>query len=152
MSEPSIDPALERKLDAIRQNIGVIVEIAVADAPGGATAAALTAQVRDQNGEIVERECVFLVYASTTEYHGLKTPNANITLDTISEGSVVAESPSDGWWLVKTNDEGLFACNANNGSDQTVWFNAATSDGGADSAASGTVVRSSIPDSAEWAA
>ena len=158
MSEPSANPSLDAKfagahakIDALDSNV-VDVVMAVADVGGGGTVGLLSAQVKDQYGFDLAKECVFLIYASDTEFHGPADPNANVTLDTVTEGSIVASSAADGWWLVKTDATGLFGCNANNSIDQTVWFNAASPRGGVDATASGVTVRSSVPDSAAWSA
>jgi hypothetical protein len=148
------DINLERRLAAIRELLTdnlVDVEIAVADASGGESAAAMTAQVVDMYGNNLAKVCAFMIFASDTEFAGPNSANTNITVDTVTAGELVADGSAAGWWLVKTDATGLFAANANNDSDEEVFFNAASSNGGVE-AGTGVNVRTSIPDSATWAA
>lgn len=135
----------------IQDNI-VDITIAVADVGAGGTATPLTADLKDLAGSALSKTGVFLIYASDTQYHGLKDPNANITLDTVTKGSILTNNAAAGWWLCKADSSGQFACNANNGSDETVYFSCTGSDGGVDAVANGVIVRGCIPDDATWAA
>lgn len=130
----------------------VDVVVAVADASGGATDALMTVQVNDLAGTAVGKVCEVMFYAGDTQYAGLLDPNANITIGTVTAGSVLASAAASGWWLLKTDATGLFAATATNAVDETVYFNAATCEGGVDGLTAGVVVRGCVPDDATWAA
>lgn len=130
----------------------VDVVVAVADASGGATDALMTVQVNDLAGTAIGKVCEVMFYASDTQYAGLLDPNANITIGTVTAGSVLASAAASGWWLLKTDATGLFAATATNASDETVYFNAATCEGGVDGLTAGVVVRGCVPDDATWSA
>lgn len=130
----------------------VDVVVAVADAGGGATVSLCTVDLTDLSGAALAKVAVVLLVASDTLYHGLADPNANITLDTFTKGSALANNAGAGWWLLKTDASGQVSCNANNAADETVYFSAVTADGGVDAAASGVMVRGCVPDDATWAA
>jgi hypothetical protein len=139
------------QINLIAQNL-VDAVIAVADAPAGATAAALTADLKDVNGNALAKVGVFLIEASTTLYHGARTPNAHITFGTPSKGSVLADDHANGWWLVKTDANGQFAVNASNSSDETVYFSCTTAPVGVDALAHAVAIRGCVPDDATWSA
>jgi hypothetical protein len=130
----------------------VDVVVAVADTGGGGTDALASVQVNDLAGVALAKECVLMLYAGDTQYGGLKDANANITLGSVTAGSILASAAASGWFLVKTDATGLFAATASNSSDETVYFNAATADGGVDTAVNGVVVRGCVPDGATWSA
>jgi hypothetical protein len=143
------DGPFRTKSGELQRNL-VDAVVAVADAGGGASATALTVDIFDLVGTALEKECTLLLYASVSQYGGPRDPNANVTLDTISKGSVVASSAANGWWLIKTDSAGQFACNANNDTDESVWFVCSTSDGGVEVTGKGVVVRGCVPDVAAW--
>jgi len=134
----------------VRSQLDVL--IAAADATGGATAASFSATLREVSGATRAQAGVLLLYASNSQYGGPRDPNAHVTIDTITSGSVLASDAASGWWLVKSGSNGVFAANINNDSDETVWFSATTADCGVDAAANGVVVRGCVPDSATWSA
>jgi hypothetical protein len=126
--------------------------IAVADATGGATATSLAVTLTRLDGSAVTKACTVLIYASTVQYGNGSAPNANVTLDTVGDGSIVASVAAAGYFVVKTDTDGSFTCNANNSTDETVWFNVGSPLGGIDALAAGTYVRGCVPDSAAWSA
>lgn len=139
------------ELTDVKDNL-VDVVVACADATGGSEDAALTVDVEDLSGTALSKACVLLLYASTTQYGGPRTANANITMGSPSKGSILASSAANGWWLIKTDTSGQFAVTASNTTDETVYFVCATSDGGADAVANGVAVRGCVPDSGTWSA
>ncbi len=155
---PSSDPNLDRKFAArdakteeLNDNV-VDVVITAADVGAGGTAGLFSAQVNDQYGFPLAKVCEFFVYVSDTEYAGLKDPNANVTLDTLTAGSILLNGAASGYFLVKTDATGLFACNHNNSSDETVYYNAADAEGGVDAVGAGVAVRGCVPADATWSA
>jgi hypothetical protein len=145
-----VDASLNLTATGIRVTNLLNPVVAVADASGGATAAALTVDAEDINGVAYAAALVMLLVASNTQYAGLLDPNANVTLDTQSKGSILASDASAGWWLIKTDSNGQFAYNANNSSDEQVWFSVEQPSGGVDALASGALIRGCVPDSATW--
>ena len=137
------------QVNVLDSNLADVV-LAVADASGGATDAALTAQVNDVNGSAVSKACVFLIQTADTQYAGSKDQNANVTFGTATVGSILASG--SGLAVVKTSATGAFACTATNASDEAVYFNAASADGGEDALIAGIVVRGCVPDLATWSA
>jgi spermidine synthase len=126
------------------------VVITAADAPAGATTSLFTADIKDLAGVALAKTGVFLIVASDTEYTGSKDANANVTFGTATAGSILASG--SGYAIVKTDAAGSFACTATNAADETVYFTAASADGGADAVANGVVVRGCVPADATWAA
>jgi hypothetical protein len=138
--------------NANETNINNIADIVItaADAPGGATTSLFTAAIKDLSGDAIEKTGVFLIVASDTQYAGSKDANANVTFGTATAGSILASG--SGYAIVKTDATGSFACTATNAVDETVYFTAASADGGADAVANGVVVRGCVPADATWAA
>lgn len=124
--------------------------IAVADAPSGATTAALTLQINDLAGAPIAHAGIVKILAKTTQYGGEQTIQTNVTFGTATVGSILATG--NGWAVVKTSAVGAFACTATDASDDTVWFSVCTADGGHDALAAGVLVRGCLPDAATWSA
>jgi hypothetical protein len=124
--------------------------IAVANATGGSTTAALTLQLNDITGSAMSKVCVCKIVGCDAEYAGHGDQNANVTFSAATTGSILGSG--SGWAIIKTDATGTFACTANNAVDETVWFSACDPDGGADALASGVSVRACIPDDATWSA
>lgn len=144
------DKALNAAEAALWPNNIVDAVIAVADAGGGATAAALTVDLQDLEGNALAKTGVAMIVASDTQYAGSKDANANVTFTTATLGSILASG--SGWAIIKCDSSGQFACTASNSSDETVYFSVCSVDGGADALANGVVVRGCIPDDATWSA
>lgn len=122
--------------------------IAVADATGGATGAALTAHLHDLAGANLAKTAAILILAADTAY-GFQTLNAHVTFGTATVGSILESGT--GWCLAKCDATGAFACTVTNASDETVYFVAGSSRG-ADAVANGIVIRGCVPDAATWSA
>lgn len=152
---PSHGPAMERLNALIEQSNAAVdgmadATIAVADAAGGATGAALTLQLQDLEGNPLARVAVVKIVVSDTEYAGVNDANSNVTFGTATAGSILASG--NGYAVVKTSATGAFACTASNSADETAYFSVVNSDGGVDALAAGVCVRSCVPDDATWAA
>jgi hypothetical protein len=124
--------------------------MAIANATGGATAAALTADLKDLAGAGLSKTGVFKIIASDNEYRGGEDMNANVTFINATLGSILATAA--GWAIVKADSSGNFACTASNAVDETVWFAASSCEGGHDALANGVLIRGCVPDSAAWSA
>lgn len=155
---PEHGPALDRINAAIalankneKGTLNIVdAVLTVADAPGGATDSALTCQLNDVDGVAIKKAAVVKIVAADTEYAGSNDTNATTTFGTATTGSILASG--NGWAVVKTDATGAFACTATNSADETVYFSAATVDGGVDALASGVLVRGCLPESATWSA
>jgi hypothetical protein len=123
--------------------------IAVADASGGATGAALTLDLKDRAGSALSRAAVVMILASDSQYGGQRDPNANVTFGTATKGSILASGT--GWAVVKTDTGGEFDCTATNAVDEGVYFSVVTAEG-VDALASGALVHACVPDLATWSA
>jgi hypothetical protein len=122
--------------------------IAVANATGAATGAALTAHLHDLAGANLAKTAVILILTGDTAY-GFRTFNAHVTFGTATAGSILESGT--GWCLAKCDATGAFACTATNASDETVYF-VVTGSVGADAVANGIVIRGCVPDAATWSA
>jgi hypothetical protein len=131
----------------LKQNL-VDVTIAVADT--ATDDAAMTIDVEDLGGAALSKVCSFLVYASTTQWGGPTSPNANCTLGAPSKGGIRASDAANGWWLVETDSNGQFAATVTNTTNEQVWFVVASSDRGVSSLGYGVHVHGCIPDDATW--
>ena len=124
--------------------------VAVANAGAGATVAACTVQLNDLLGAPIGFVGEVLILAQSTQYAGRYALQTHVTFDTATVGSILASGA--GWAVIKTSAAGAFACNANNASDETVYFSVETTSGGHDALAAGIVVRGCVPDPATWSA
>lgn len=102
----------------------VTATIAVADAPGGATDAALTLSLVDSAGADITSARQVLITTTDTQYapHDFGTPSATTTFATATTGSIIASGAS--WALIETDAAGDFACTVTNSADETVYFRA----------------------------
>lgn len=124
--------------------------IAVANATGGGTTAALTLSLQDVNGVAAAKVCVAKIIATATQYAGAAAMDASPTFGSATVGSILGSG--NGWAVVKTSATGAFACTVTNATDETLYFTACTSDGGVDALAAGAVIRGCVPDAATWSA
>lgn len=124
--------------------------IAVANATGGATGAALTVVLRqaDNVTQLTSARQV-LVVCGSTQYAPFPALEASVTFGTATTGSIVASG--GGWALVETSAAGGFACTATNTDDETLYFSVVTPDSVSDLAKS-CMVLASNSDSAAWSA
>lgn len=129
----------------------VAATIAVADASGGATAAALTlqlAQSQDGATAIASARQVLIVTAAAA-FEPEQALNANVTFGSATLGTIAASG--SGWALVTTDATGAFACSATNAVDEAVNFWVESMKGG-DAVAERCVVSFSNADLATWSA
>lgn len=122
--------------------------IAVANAGGGATDAALTLQLNDLDGAAITAAKVVMIIAAAANYAGMAAVSTHPTFATATAGSILGSG--SGWACVKTSAAGAFACTVTNASDETLYFTACTPNGGADAVANAAIVRGCIPDAATW--
>ena len=122
--------------------------IAVADAPAGATVAAMSIQLTRADGTNVATARQVYIVASLTRYRG--NPTGTVTFDTPTVGTIIASGTS--WALVQTNATGAFACNANDAADETVYFSVTNALGGVSAVGEYAAVVGSNSDAAIWSA
>lgn len=129
----------------------VVAAIAVADATGGGTAAALTLQLdRSSDGVTpVASARQVLVRTGAVQFEPSQDLNANVTFGSATLGSIAASG--SGWALVTTDATGAFACSATNAVDESVEFWVETAKGG-DALAERAVCSFSNVDDATWSA
>lgn len=141
------------ELTGLLVNNMVYATIAVANAGGGATGAAMTLQLKQLDGStnITVARQVFIT-TSSTQYQGLGPPQASLTLGTVTAGSIIATVQAGACWLVQTSATGAFACTATNTDDETIWFSVMTPTGGVSDVTKGCIVVGSNADSATWSA
>lgn len=133
------------------QDTQVIAAVAVADATGGATDAALTLQIyrRDGSTPIASARQV-MVYASVAQYNHFAAISGTLTFATATTGSIIASGA--GWALVETDATGAFACTATNSADETVYFAVDTPSAGVSDTTKGVMGVISNNDPATWSA
>lgn len=155
----SDDDAVYAAIDSLDQWAGdledqfVNATIAVADASGGATAAALTVSLvraQDNSTDIASARQV-LILATDAQYEPVPSVSlvTNVTFATATTGTIAASGP--GWALVTTDASGDFACTASNSTDETAYFRVLTPTA-TDAAAERCVVVHSNSDDATWSA
>jgi hypothetical protein len=95
--------------------------IAVADASGGATDAALTVSLQqvDNSTDLAAPRQV-MIASGAAQYAPRQALNGNVTFGTATTGSII--DSGNGWALVLTDVSGDFACTATNASDEAVYF------------------------------
>lgn len=129
----------------------VTAVIAVADAAGGATTAALTLQLNQTDeATAISKTAQVLIVTQDTQYAPGQALNGGVTFGSATAGSIVASGT--GWALVETNATGAFACTATNATDETVYFSARTADFGCSDPTDGVLVVASNSDAAVWSA
>lgn len=127
------------------------VVVAAADATGGATASALTADLKTLNGAALAKTGVVKLIAQPTQYAGeLGTLSATTSWGSATKGSILASAA--GWCIAKCDASGQFACTLSNSADETLYVTACTADGGVDALANGIQVVGCVPDSVAWSA
>jgi hypothetical protein len=122
--------------------------IAVADAPGGLTTAALTLACTRPDGTAIATARQMYIVDSLTQYRG--NPSGSATYGTATVGSIVASGT--GWALIQTSTTGAFACTVTNAADETLYFSTETALGGVSDPTKYAVVVGSNSDSATWSA
>ena len=128
----------------------VVATVAVADVTGGATDGALTLTLTRADGSTaIASARQVLIRALTTRYLA-STLDATVTFSAATTGSIVASG--NGWAVVQTSAAGAFGCMVANSADETVYFSAATADGGVSDIAARCNVIGSNSDAATWSA
>ena len=121
--------------------------IAVADASGGATTAALTLTIkRADDSTAVASARQVLILAGATQY--LDTADSSPTFGTATAGSIIASG--NGWCLAQTSASGAFACTVTNATDETLYFSVRTPTAGVSDLTKACVVLGSNSDAATW--
>lgn len=129
----------------------VAATITVPDVVGGATAAALTlslVQAQDGTTPVASARQV-LIRALSQQYQPVPPFSNTVTFLNATTGSIVASG--NGWALVLTSAAGLFACTANNTTDETVHFRVLTADA-ISTLTQRCMVVGCVPDAATWSA
>lgn len=122
--------------------------IAVADAPAGATTAALTLALTRPDGTAIATIRQVYITSSLTQYRG--NPSGSATYGTATVGSIVASGT--GWALVQTDATGAFACTVTDAADETLYFAITSPLGGVSNVAYYACVVGSNSDAATWSA
>jgi len=126
----------------------VVATIAVANATGGATTAALTLQLNRADGTPITAARQVAIFGSTLQY-ARNNPSSTLSYGTATAGSIIY--PGSGYAIVKTDATGAFACTATNSADQTLYFMATVPDA-VSLTADGVLGVISNLDSAAWSA
>ena len=140
---------LKVKDGAIVADKFVVATIAVADAPGGATTAALTLDLTRADGTVLTAAVQVFIDAVTTQYYADGSRGA-CTFGSATKGTIVASGA--GWALVTTDADGEFDCTMTNASDETVYFSVRPAPAGNQTAGSGVFAVLSNSDAATWSA
>lgn len=123
--------------------------IAVANASGGATTAALTVALTRANGSTAIASARQVLIKTGAAQYAPQALNGNVTFGSATVGSIIASGT--GWALIETTAGGLFACTATNASDESVYFWCESSFRASDLTKAATVIGSNS-DVATWAA
>lgn len=134
------------------QNLIAVATIAVANAGGGAVAAALTVDLFRGNAAATPISAVseIMIVTRALQYQPGQALNANCTFGAATKGSIV--DSGNGWCLALTNATGEFDCTVTNAVDETVWFAVQSPVGSSAPIADRLSVMSSNADSAVWSA
>jgi len=141
--------ALLIKDGAIVTNQNAIAVIAVANATGGATTAALTVDLTRDDATVVNAAVQILITARLTQY----APNSalgSVTFGTATKGSIITSS--SGWCLAQTDTGGEFDCTATNAVDEALYFNVSPPFTGQSDTTKRVMGVSSNSDVATWSA
>ena len=122
--------------------------VAVADASGGATTAALTLQLTRADATNVASARQVYIVSSLTQYRG--NPSGSATYGTATVGAIIASGT--GWCLAQTNATGAFACTVTDAADETLYFSVISGLGGVSVAGEYAAVIGSNSDAATWSA
>lgn len=132
----------------------VKASIAVANATGGATGAALTVDLTRADGATVlagARQIAIRASASGAgQYNPADpAPESSLTFGSATKGSIIATAA--GWCLAETDSAGEFDCTATNTEDETLYFWVETAKKVSD-LSKACLVMGSNSDSAQWSA
>lgn len=125
--------------------------IAVADATGGGTTAALTVDLTQADGSSsVGSARQVMIVGQATAYVPGAALNGNVTFGTATVGSIIASG--SGWCLALTSAGGAFACTATNATDEAILFSVSTPPRGVSDLTQACLVIGSNSDTATWSA
>ncbi len=127
----------------------VVATIAVANASGGATTAALTLQLYRQDGVTPIRSARQVLIRGTLAQYNSGGAVGSQTYGSATVGSIIGGGT--GYSLIETNSSGAFACTVTDAADETLYFSAQAPSGVSD-VAKGVFGVISNSDSATWAA
>lgn len=122
--------------------------IAVADAGGGATTAALTLALTRPDGTAIATARQVMITCSTTQYLGNISGSA--TFGTATTGTIIGGGT--GWTLIATDATGAFACTVTDAADETLYFSIRDAAGGQSDVTKYAAVVASNSDAATWSA
>lgn len=122
--------------------------LAVGNATGGSTDAALTLQLNKLDGTAIDTARQVIVVGSSPQYAPF-APSSTLSFVTATVGSVVYAGA--GYAVVKTDATGAFACTARNTADETLYFMAFTAFG-VGTLADSCIVLPGLQDAAAWSA
>jgi hypothetical protein len=124
--------------------------IAVADATGGATGAALTLDLFELDGTTTLSGAKQVMIRTSGSQYDPSSVNTNVTFGTATKGSIIASG--SGWCLAETDAAGEFDCTASNSSDETVYFGVTAPAAGQSDTSKGVLGVISNSDAATWSA
>lgn len=125
------------------------VVLAAASPGAGVDTTTITADLKELSGAPSARVGMFRIIASVVQFGGMAALQGHVTWSLATKGSIMATG--GGWAVVQTDASGQFACTITNASHETVWFAAASIDGGCSVTTMGVVVRGCSPISVAWA-
>lgn len=124
--------------------------IAVANATGGATDAALTVDLFRQDGTTVLGGAKQILIVTSSVQYSPVNHDTSVTFGTATKGSIIASG--GGWCLAETDADGEFDCTATNATDETVYFSIQPTPTGGQSDLSKACYVISNSDAATWSA
>lgn len=135
----------------VQSDRSVVATIAVADAPGGVTTAALTLDLYKQDGTTrISSARQVMIFAGTAAYQPNPPPSNTTSYGTPTKGSIIASGAA--WCLAQTDAAGEFDCTATNSADETIYFTAQVPPNGLSDTTKGLTSCNSNSDAATWSA
>ena len=129
--------------------IDVLATIAVADATGGATTAAVTVDLTTIAGAVPGGAKTVMIRTSAAQWIPEQALNGNTTFSLPTLGTI--QNSGSGWCLATTDVNGQFACTAtNSAADEVIYFTVINPPAGIDNLTEACNVVGCVPDSAEW--
>lgn len=129
----------------------VQVVITAVGGTSGATAGTISVQVNDLNGVAIARAVNLKLDISDTEGAGSLDAAGTCQFDAATTGTLVVGSGAAAA-IVTTDATGLYEGALSNAADETNYFSASSTDGGAAALANGCVVSGCATASATWSA
>lgn len=108
-------------IDAIKDQL-ITATIAVADAAGGVTTAALTVDCfqADDGATVLGSARQIMIICSTAQYEPNPAPSGTATFGTATKGSIIDSGNS--WCLAQTDAAGEFDATVTNSADEALYF------------------------------